>query len=1169
MKLNKQFIFRIMRLSFIQLLLFVGFINLSISAPLKGQDLLEKKVSVALKDVSLGYAIKELEKEGKVRFSYNSRSIDFSRKINLISQNESLKITLEKLLNPLNIDFFQVDNQIVLRLKQIPTNPKETINSITMVMEVNSNKQVAETVSGKVLNENGEPLPGATVRLVGTTIGVTTDINGEFSIEANENDRIEISFVGYLKQIILIGNQTKITVNLSIGAKNLEEVVVTGYSSTSKRALTGAISKIDTKDLALSSSTNLSKALQGTAPGLVIRQGSPQPGFDNNPIYIRGTGTFNNSEALVVIDGVPDRQGGLSRLTSEEIESISVIKDATAAIYGSRSANGVLVVTTKKGKSGKPKINYSNSYSYDKPIFLPKTLNKIDYVTWQKEAADYLGGTTYKPYTAEGLNAYKTGNTDGYIYPDGETVSDIIFDPNYWAPRNKHNLSFEGGNEYTKYFLSTSLINQSSSLKSDISKFNQKNVRMNLEQKVGKFLTLSANILARKESNVLWPGGDPQFLSTPQNTPNMLGRLLMNVYLSGPLAQAYWPNGKKSSSGALIDQIKGKGGQVNSSDLYLQSNFDATVSIPSIEGLKIKGTVAYDNFYSYLKKLTKPIEVYNLASGATDETGLVKGTLGKDINLAQYSTIGTNKLYQGILTYEKKFKDHGFNFLIGLSREESNNQNFWTFRSNLISALTDVLSQGQVGTEKNDGSEFSVARMNYFGNLNYNFKERYFLQILSRYDGSYLFPSNSRYGFFPGVSGGWIISDEKFMENSPFSFLKLRGSYGKLGNDNVPPNQFISSFNSGVWFVDGKTTQTLNETKVANPFITWEVAENLDYGVEGSLFNNKLSFEIQHFKSSRNNILTKPYGSVADITGIVPPFENIGKTVNKGWEYTLGYKTNIGDFKLNTTAFISTNNNTLIFADEPKGLDPAISREGRRIGSWKYWEVLGVFQNQSQIDANKIDYTPVGNGTLRPGDLILKDVNGDGKINTYDYQFTNGSIIPKIISSLNIQISYRKFDATMKFYGTFGGYLDQPYGFNNGFITQYVFDNRWTKEGDKTEFGRANNRQGGNPYTGLMVAKTDHVKLQYLEIGYNIDSDALNKIIPNNAINNIRLFVNANDFFFKTFDKKLWSHPEAFVGDVDNGSGVFVPLNPTQSLLTNSNLSYANKSFTFGVNVKF
>ena len=1122
----------------------------------------QTEISLDLKNEKIVKILDEIEAVTEFKFMYRLDIYDFEKKISIRVENEPIKNVLDQIFE-YQIDYDILDKKVLLKRKA----PKV----VAKVSQPTNTVAQQKSINGVVRDEDGNPLPGATVVEKGTLNGTSTDFDGNFSLVLeNDQSSIEISYVGYQTQTVLVGEKEDFFITLVAGASNLDEIVVTGYTSTIKRNLTGAVSTIKTEDLQLSTSANLTKGLQGSVTGLVVRQGSPQPGYDDNPIYVRGTGTFNDSEALIVIDGVPDRQGGLSRLNPEEIESISVIKDATAAVYGSRSANGVIVVTTKKGKTGKVDINYSSLVSFDQPAFLPQGLNSLEWVTWNKEAYDYIGGSPDPIYSAEGLAAYQNGTADGYIYPNGESLFDLAFDPSYWAPRSKHNLSFSGGNEKTTYFLSASIADQSSSIKDDISKFKQANIRMNLEQKLTNFLTLSSNILVRKEDNVLWPGGDPQFWSTPQNTPNALGRFLINVFQKGPLAQVYWPDGSKTTTGAFYDQIRGLGGQVNTSNLYVQSNFDATIRIPSIEGLQFKASVALDNGYTYMKKKTRPIDVFNLSSGGTDASALVPATLGKDVNLAQYSTVGINKLYQGILTYDKKINNHQLNVLAGLSREESNLQDFWTFRSNLISYNTDVLSQGEVGTEQNNGGEIATARMNYFANIGYNFKEKYFLQILSRYDGSYLFPKSTRYGFFPGVSAGWVISDEKFMSNGPFDFLKLRASYGELGNDNVLANQFSTSFGSGVYVLGTEnsvyTTQTLNELRIGNPNITWEVAKNTDVGIEGALFNNRLSFEIDYYESDRNNILTQPYGSIADITGIVPPFQNLGRTTNKGWEYTLGYKTTVGDLNINTSAFISTNDNTLIFADEPEGLDPAVSKEGRRIGAWKYWDVIGVFQNQAQIDSYPVDHSGVGVGITRPGDLIIEDVNGDGVINTYDYKFTDGSVIPKIVSSYNLQLNYRNLDFTARLYGTFGGYIDQVHG-TGAFLSKYVYDNRWTKEGDQSEFGRAIHT--GNPYKGLMIAKTDHIKLQYIELGYNLDSNTLQNTFGLNAFDSARLFVNGNDLFYKIFDDKLWSHPESFSGDFDNGYGVLEQLSPSQTLSQPGTLSFANQSISFGINLKF
>lgn len=1142
----------------LSIFLFFAFI-LTASANSFGQT----EISLDVKNEKIVKILDEIEAMTDFKFIYRLDIYDFDKKITLKVKRELLKNVLDKLFEN-QVDYNILDKKVLLK-KKIQTVAPEQKNSLP------EEEILQKTISGTVNDENGSPLPGATIIELGTQNGTVSDFDGNFSLMLeNDNSSLEVSYVGYQKQILSVNNQDEISINLLAGASNLDEIVITGYTSSIKRNLTGAISKIDAEDLKLSTSTNLTKGLQGSVTGLVVRQGSPQPGYDDNPIYIRGTGTFNDSEALIVIDGVPDRQGGLARLNPEEIESISVIKDATAAVYGSRSANGVIVVTTKKGKSGKVDINYSSLFSFDRPAFLPQGLNSLEWVTWHKEAYDYIGGSPDPIYSAAGLAAYQNGTADGYVYPNGKSLFDLTFDPSYWAPRSKHNLSFSGGNEKTTYFLSATLTDQNSSIKEDISKFKQANIRMNIEQNLTDYFTLSANLLARKEDNTLWPGGDPQFWSTPQNTPNALGRFLINVFQRGPLAQVYWPNGAKTTTGAYYDQIKGEGGLVTTSNLYLQSNFDATLKIPSVKGLKIKASVALDNAYTYMKKKTKPIEVFNLSSGGTDASALIPATLGRDINLAQYTTVGLNKLFQGILTYDNNFNDHGINVLLGMSREESNLQDFWTYRRNLISYNTDVLSQGEVGTEENNGGEIGTGRMNYFANINYNYKDKYFIQLLSRYDGSYLFPKDTRYGFFPGISVGWVASDEAFMSNTPFDFLKLRASYGELGNDNVLANQFSTSFGSGVYVLGTEdsvyTTQTLNELRIGNPNITWEVAKNIDIGVEGTLFNNRLSFEIDYYKSDRNNILTQPYGSIADITGIVPPFQNLGKTTNKGWEYTLGYKASVGELDINTTAFVSTNDNTLIFADEPEGLDPAVSKEGKRIGAWKYWDVIGVFQNQAEIDSYPVDHSQVGVGNTRPGDLIIEDVNGDGVINTYDYKFTNGSVIPKIVSSLNLQMKYKNFDFTARLYGTFGGYIDQVHGVG-AFLSKHVYDNRWTQEGDQSEFGRA--LHTGNPYKGLMIAKTDHIKLQYLELGYNLDPTLLNKFLGNNTINNLRLFVNGNDLFYKMFDDKLWSHPESFSGDFDNGYGVLEQLSPSQTLSQPGTLAFANQSISFGLNLNF
>ena len=532
----------------------------------------QTEISLDLKNEKIVKILDEIEAVTEFKFMYRLDIYDFEKKISIRVENEPIKNVLDQIFE-YQIDYDILDKKVLLKRKA----PKV----VAKVSQPTNTVAQQKSINGVVRDEDGNPLPGATVVEKGTLNGTSTDFDGNFSLVLeNDQSSIEISYVGYLTQTVLVGEKEEFFITLIAGASNLDEIVVTGYTSTIKRNLTGAVSTIKTEDLQLSTSANLTKGLQGSVTGLVVRQGSPQPGYDDNPIYVRGTGTCNDSESLIVIDGVPDRQGGLSRLNPEEIESISVIKDATAAVYGSRSANGVIVVTTKKGKTGKVDINYSSLVSFDQPAFLPQGLNSLEWVTWNKEAYDYIGGSPDPIYSADGLAAYQNGTADGYIYPNGESLFDLAFDPSYWAPRSKHNLSFSGGNEKTTYFLSASIADQSSSIKDDISKFKQANIRMNLEQKLTNFLTLSSNILVRKEDNVLWPGGDPQFWSTPQNTPNALGRFLINVFQKGPLAQVYWPDGSKTTTGAFYDQIRGLGGQVNTSNLYVQSNFDETIRIP-------------------------------------------------------------------------------------------------------------------------------------------------------------------------------------------------------------------------------------------------------------------------------------------------------------------------------------------------------------------------------------------------------------------------------------------------------------------------------------------------------------------------------------------------------------------------------------------------------------
>lgn len=1030
------------------------------------------------------------------------------------------------------------------------------------------------TVKGKVTNDKVEPLPNATVLVKGTNNGSTTNDAGEFTINVpNSKAILVISAVGHQTKEVTVGDQTNIDVILSTGeASQLDAVVVVGYATQKKVTVTGAVASVQGKDLEKSPNVNLSNSLAGRLPGITAINSSGEPGYDGSTIRVRGTNTLGNSSALIVIDGVPERAGGLDRLNPADIESMSVLKDASAAIYGARAANGVILITTKHGKSGKPRLSYDFNQGWAQPTVIPKMSDVLQYGEIRNEnqvfektlpsqwadawAAINSQGFYIRPdnnekvdaalgFTPEEMEKYKAG-TDPWGYPNTDWFGTVL---KKWSPQQRHNLQVNGGSENVRYLASLGYQNQDGYYKNSATGYKQYDLRFNLDANINKYVKASLGLTAREE-----------FRFFPTKGAGAIFRMLMR---GKPQENAIWPNGLpgrdiENGENPVVITTNQTGYDRDKRD-YFQTNGKVEIDIPGVPGLKVTGMAALDKSYRTTKRWETPWYLYSWDRVSYEPDGVtplltkqMRSTF-TDPRLNQFNETVLNTLLGGFINYDKTFGNHTINLLAAVNQEYVRADNFSAFRRYFISDAIDEMFAGGDKEKNNGGGAYERARLSYFGRVGYNYKEKYLAEFLWRYDGSYMFPPDGRWGFFPGILVGWRISEEDFFRNNVpfFNNLKLRASYGQMGNDQVFYNgslqefQYLSTYGfDRSYIVDDQLAKAIYERRVPNPNFTWEVANNMDIGIEGTLWNNSISFEFDYFINKRENILIQRLGSTPSSSGIrslLPPV-NEGKLENKGWDFKIGYSGQSGNFTYSIGVNGGYAKNKITFWDENPGTKAWQRSEGAPFGTngaaFLVYEYAGVFRDQKEIDANTINYSEVGGGTLKPGDMKFRDVDGDGKITGFDRVRLEKTRDPRFTGGLTANVAYKDFDLSILFQGATGGLLF--IGTESGDIGNYLeysYENRWSVDNPSSEHPRLANRNntyysntgqaGMNTY---WLRSSNYLRLKNVEIGYTLPAAVGKKI----GISNFRVYANALNLL--TWDKMKIYDPES-----TSSSGQYYP----------------------------
>ncbi|KXX69890.1 hypothetical protein AVL50_13490 [Flammeovirga sp. SJP92] len=993
-------------------------------------------------------------------------------------------------------------------------------------------------ITGKVTSaQDGSLLPGVNVKVKGTSTGTISDFDGNYKLSVPEGStELVFSFIGYTQQSVVIGSQTTINISLEEDVEQLEEVIVVGYQVQKKSVVTGAIASVKSEDITQTPIQNAAQSLQGRTPGVLVTPVSGQPGAGID-IRVRGTGSNGDNTPLYVVDGV--QMDNINFLNPNDIESIEVLKDAaSAAIYGSRGANGVVLVSTKQGKSGRTIVSYDGYYGIQEAWRKTPLLDANQYMMFHNEGSLNSGGAPR--FTPEEMAA-NTTNTNW---------QDEIFQT---APIQSHSVQMSGGTETSSFMASVGYFGQQGIVAPEKSNFDRYTVRLNSSNKISEYFRAGSNItFSREEKKGI-------------NEQNQFGGVLQNALLHDPLTPVWqddpdviaeydtYPVKPANQNGryyGISDQglreIVNPMARINNtysddaSNKFLGNIFvEAT---PGIKGLKFRTDFGVD-IGNWENRGYNPEAYYNNVNqvGAS----------------SVYQNAGSYVVYQweNVLSYNKKMGDHSIDALIGTTLRNGSGIQVGATRNNLQIPGWDyawVNNGTDDETQKGNGKlDWQNRLVSFFGKVGYNYKEKYMITAIARYDGSSNFGPNNKFGFFPSVQAGWIISQEEFLKSSDVvNFLKLRGSWGRVGNERIEAFGYLELFGVTPSYPYG-TAQTMvpgyGITRMANPDLKWEAAQEIDLGVDVGFLDDKITATFDVYSRERQDLLgTLP---VPGFTGVSGPNYNLGTVRNQGIELAVTYSKRSGDFHFDITANGSYNDNKVMEVANGDGRIPGpglfntqgqlMMEEGHTLPYFYGFKTDGIFQNQGEIDAHNKEGALI-QPDAQPGDIRYVDLNGDGVIDNEDR--TNiGSPVHSWTYGLNIRMDYKGFDLSMFWQGQAGaklvnGTLRHDLRQGQNYPTRWL--NRWTGEGTTNSFPRFSYVDANHNYDYLNdmvhVEDASYLRLKNLQIGYTLPEHISKKA----GMSKLRVYVSGNNLL--TFTEYTGMDPEVGHGGAwfgfDNGS---------------------------------
>lgn len=960
------------------------------------------------------------------------------------------------------------------------------------------------TVKGTVKGTDGEPQIGAMVYVKGiattTASSAMTDANGEYSLSAPSDAVLVASLLGFKEQEQSIGGRSEVDFVLEQENTVLDDAVVIGYGTQSKLTLTGSVAQTSGRELVKNSSVNISQGLAGRLSGVIVSNRTGEPGKDDATMFIRGRSTLGDNSPLIVIDGVPRTNEEFSRLSGDEIESVNVLKDASGAIYGARSANGVILVTTKRGKYNE---GASVTFNYDLGLQQPTRLVQMaDAIQYTKAYNAELAITGASPmYNETQIRHYEDGD-DLINYPNTNWFDEIIKPV---SVQHKYGASISGGGEKVAYFLEFNGQYQDGIYRKSATKYDQYNVRSNIDVQVTKSLKLGLNLNVRQQHK--------NYSAFPSDS---YGIFYITTRLK-PTGAAYFPNGYLRGGTNPAVLVQDLTGYDRTTINTINTTFTANWDLGSItKGLSVNGTMAYDVIGNFQKNWQKNWQYYTYDE-VTELYEERTNSYWSTPVLHEYQRNSNTLTINANINYDRDFNGHHVSALAGFEQA--------SYRLDYMGAGinkydSDILDEFFAGSaDKNwysiKGYARETARRSWFGRLGYDWKSRYLVQLIGRFDGSENFPEHKRWGFFPGVSAGWRISEEQFIKKSApwLTNLKIRASYGEQGNDQIDSFQYMTTYgytsaSSYKLRFDDKDVNFIIPGKVPNKNVTWEVAKTWNIGLDGSIKNGLFGWELEFFKTERSNILCTRNASIPYYTGLPDslPDENIGIVDNKGFELQLHHegKSKNGNLVYHASGNFMFVRNRIKFMDEtPWGEGHEyMNLTGHPMGAELYYQVKGINRSQEDLENNP----QMAGATL--GDFMFEDLDGDGKITSYDRKRCDLTPVPEIVFGANFDATWKNFDFSVLLQGQararfYYSPLTDPV---SGNIEKEAALNAWTLDNPSASRPRIGSTvsNGGVNRASFYYRNAAFLRLKNVEIGYTIPD---NTLFNNMKIKSLRFYI--------------------------------------------------------------
>ncbi len=1041
---------------------------------LHAEHAISQKITLQGDNLSLKDYLNTIEKQTEYLFIYDA-GVNVNKKISVNMVGKSIKEVLDNFSALLGLSYSQKGSYIVLSSHKI----KET-----SALLVDRQKK---TITGVVTDEMGEPIIGANVIEKGTTNGIITDIDGKFTLEVAPGAVVQVSYIGYNTQEVKIGNQSALAIRLVEDTQALSEVVVVGYGVQRKVTTTGAVTKLEGDEINKMTVVNATKALQGLSPGITVVDRGGAPGSDDPEIYLRGVGTTGNAKPLVLVDGI---EMSLSQIPSSEIENISVLKDAaSASIYGSRAAHGVILVTTKRGKEGKVKLSYDGTIGFQDRAVKAEQVSAREYMTMVNEALVNPGGSIQ--YSEDDILATERGD-DPYNHSYLNWGNEV-YKPTYIT---QHTLNLTGGSEVGRYLVSFDYLDQPGLIEN--TEYQRYSYRVNTDLNIGKMLKVSSDVTYRHIDR-LWS--------------ESLGSVQYEVWSMQPTSPVKYENGdyrldkQNRNAISLMDMDVVGEDRYNKDVVYGQVKAD----FEPIKDLVFTGMASLNGSWDRRKIHYKNYKYYNEA-----------GELVTQRNNPNSVKDSRNNSYQMTLrflaNYKKRFgDDHDLALLYGMEQISYRNYYSMAQRKDLISdALPDV-SLGSAGSQFAEGYPTKWGINSFFGRVNYGFKDKYLFEANIRTDGSSRFAKGHKWGVFPSFSAAWRISEEGFVKNLGFvDNLKLRASWGQTGNERIDAFMYLPQYNTSNVVMNGSLVSAVYQKKMANPDVTWETVEQTNIGLDFGFLNNTIYGELDWYSKDTKDILLAL--GIPHFIGLDAPEQNAGVVRNSGIEAMAGFRKTFGEFTFNTSFNLAYNKNEWVDrgGDDKNISGYNIQTIGSPLNAFYIYQADGLIANEQELEEYRAKYKsdPRGMSDLHAGDVKLVDTNNDGTIDPDDRQIF-ASNIPKFTYGWNISGEYKGFDLSLLFQGSSGAnrmmYGEWIEGPSYEAFTGIHFRDRWTEENrngnaEMPRLEAANNRNAST-YNSFFLKKTNYLRLKNAQLGYTFSKGITDKL----RITKLRLYVSGSN----------------------------------------------------------